>query len=384
VSGDLRDSIDNAREAVPRAALIHREIFQLTVLIFVAVAAFWVTRAVAASNHEMNLRDAAEWFRRGQEAINAGRVDDAIDSFRRATVKDRSNKRFVLALAEGLALRRDGDAARSLLLTLRESAPEDADINLQLARLAAARSDVTEALRFYHNALYAPWSLEQPDARRGIRFELIRFLVAHGQSSRAISELLALSSDLPDDVPLHLEAARLFVKAGDNGHAMDQFQRVLRLAPQNAEALAGAGLAAFRSGDYVVARTYLRRAPDGADDVASTRQVVDLVLSNDPLSNRLGSAERRRRLAANLSNAEQRLTMCMQQVGGEPASDQSTLRDEANAFEGQLKPGAALEQDTVESGVDLIARIERLVAEKCGPPSPLDQALILIGHQHGG
>jgi Flp pilus assembly protein TadD len=374
----------NTSDTVERAALIHREIFQLSVLILVAIGAFLLTRAVAASNREMSLRDAAEWYRRGQQAINAGRVDDAIDSFRRATVKDRSDKRYVLALARALALKRDNDAARSVLITLRESAPEDPDINLQLARLAAARSDVTEALRFYHNALYAPWSTEQVDTRRGVRLELIRFLLTHDQSSRVISELLAMSTDLPDDTPLRLEVAQLFAKAGDNAHALDQFQRALRLAPENSEALAGAGQAAFRLGDYVLARTYLRAAPPEGDG-RNTREVVDLVLSNDPLANRLGSTERRRRLVADFSYAQQRLGMCVEQrVGGQPTGDALALQSEAQAFEDQLKPPAILEQDTVESGVDLIDRIERLVVQSCGPPTALDQALVLIGHQHGG
>ena len=196
-------------DTVERTALIHREIVQLSVLIFAAIAAFWLTRAVAASNRDMSLRDAAEWYRRGQQAIETGRVDDAIDSLRRATVRDRHDKRYVLALARALALKRDDEAARNALLTLRESSPEDPDINLQLARLAAGRQDVTEALRFYHNALYAPWPSEQADARRQVRFELIRFLLTHDQASRALSELLALSTDLPDDAPLHLEVAQL-------------------------------------------------------------------------------------------------------------------------------------------------------------------------------
>ena len=176
---------DDVRE---RSALIHREILQVGVLLIVAVAAFFVTRAVAASNRDMSLRDAAEWYRRGQQQIEAGELDDAIDSFRRATVRDRDEKRYVLALAQALALKRDDDAARGVLLTLRESAPEDPDINLQLARLAAARQDVTEALRFYHNALYAPWPTEQADARRQVRFELIRFLLTHDQTGRAQSQ----------------------------------------------------------------------------------------------------------------------------------------------------------------------------------------------------
>ena len=297
-----------ASDTVERAALIHREIFQLSALILAVIAAFVLTRAVAASNREMSLRDAAEWYRRGQQAIDAGRVDDAIDALRRATVRDRNDKRYVLALAQALALKRDDDAARSVLLTLRESAPEDPDINLQLARLAAARQDVTEALRFYHNALYAPWPTEQADARRRVRLELIRFLLTHDQASRALSELLALSTDLPDDVPLRLEVAQLFAKAGDNGHALDQFQRALHLAPENGEALAGAGQAAFRLGDYVLGPNLsARRTRRRRTTSRHTREVVDLVLSNDPLANRLGSAERRRRLVADFSYAQQRL-----------------------------------------------------------------------------
>ena len=149
-----------ARDTEERTPLVHREIFQLCALIALAVAAFLVTRAIAISNREMTVRDAAEWFRRGQQAMQSGDVDEAIDSLRRATVRDRDDKRYVLALAQALALKKDHDGARSVLMTLRESEPEDREVNLQLARLAAARQDVTEALRFYHNALYAPWPNE--------------------------------------------------------------------------------------------------------------------------------------------------------------------------------------------------------------------------------
>ena len=380
----MADPNHAADQTTARSVLIHREIFQLGVLILIAVGAFLVTRAVAANNRDMSLKDAAELYRRGQYALREGRIEESIESFRRATVKNRVDQRYVLALAHGLELKGDTEGARALLLALRESAPEDPDINLQLARLAAARSDVTEALRFYHNALYAPWTPEQSAARRGIRFELIRFLVTHDQASRADSELLALTSDLPDDTELRLEAGRLFTQAGDYAHALDQFQRVLRLAPENGEALAGAGRAAFQLGDYVLARTYLRRAPDKANDIAASREIVDLVLSNDPLVNRLGSSERRRRLVANLAYARGRLNSCLEKTPGvQTDADAMALQSEAEALDQQLKLQSALEQDTVESGVDLIDRVERLVVQKCGPATTLDQALVLIGRRHG-
>jgi hypothetical protein len=97
-----------------------------------------------------------------------------------------------------------------------------------------------------------------------------------------------------------------------------------------------------------------------------------------------GATERRRRLVADFSYAQQRLEMCLEQRGGQPTGDEPALQREAHAFEDQLKPQAILEQDIVESGVVLIDRIERLVVQSCGPPTALDQALVLIGHQHGG
>ena len=302
---------ESSRDTEERTQLVHRETFQLFALIGIAVAAFLVTRAIAMSNREMTVRDAAEWFRRGQVAMQSGDVDAAIDALRRATVRDRDDKRYILALAQALVLKKDHDGARSVLMTLREAEPEDREVNLQLARLAAARQDVTEALRFYHNALYAPWPNEMVDARRAVRLELARFLLGHHQTGRALSELLALTADMPDEIALHLQVAQLFADAGDETHAVEQFTLALRQDPGNRQAIAGAGLAAFRLGDYAAARSYLRRLPD-ADDVRATREVAELVLSRDPLTARLGSAERRQRLVADISDVHQRIQACIE------------------------------------------------------------------------
>jgi tetratricopeptide (TPR) repeat protein len=367
-----------------RSNLIHREILQIVLVIAVAIVAFFVTRAIATNNREMSLRDAAEWYQRGQHQLEAGHADDAIESFRRATVKNRTEKRYVLALAHALALTHQGDAARSALLALRESAPEDTDINIQLARLAADRQDVTEAIRYYHNTLYAPWPIDQADARRRVRVELVRFLLTRNQQSRAISELVTLSADLPDDAAAHVEVGQLFVAAGDTRRALDQFQRALQLAPDNRAAMAGAGQAAFEAGDYQGARKYLRAAPDGMSSVRETRDLVELVLSNDPLAARIGPVARRRRLAEAFSYAGQRLTVCLEQrPGGQPSSNEVALRDEARAFQAQLKRSGPLEEDTIESGVELIDRIERVVIQTCPPGFARDRALLLIGQHHG-
>jgi thioredoxin-like negative regulator of GroEL len=370
---------DSNRDTEARTQLVHRETFQLCGLIALAVAAFLVTRVIAMSNREMTLRDAAEWFRRGQLALQSGDVDTAVDSLSRGTVRDRDDKGYVLALARALMLKKDHDGARSILMTLRESEPEDREVNLQLARLAAARQDVTEALRFYHNAIYAPWPNEMVEARRGVRLELARFLLSHRQTGRALSELLALTADMPDEITLHLQVAQLFADAGDEAHALDQFTQALRRDPDNRAAIAGAGLASFQLGDYATARLLLGRIAD-ADDVHAIRTVAELVLSRDPLATRLGSPARRQRLAADVADVRQRLQACID--NGNQRTEAATLLDETAAFDEELTRTSALDQDVVETGVDLIDRVEDEIGQRCGTPTPIDQALAIVGRKH--
>jgi tetratricopeptide (TPR) repeat protein len=364
-------------------AAIHREFIQLLVLLAIAIAGFFVTRAIAASNRDMSVRDALEWYQRGIAAVDGGRVDDAIDAFRRAAARDRSQSRYVLALARALALHHDDDTARNVLLTLREAAPESAEINLELARLAARRVDVPEALRFYHNALYAPWPADRAAERRDVRLELVRFLLSHQQSGRALSELLATASDLPDTLQMHLEVGQLFASAGDYTHSLDQFQQALRLSPNNTNGLVGAGDAAFRTGEYVMARNYFRRASSQDEEVTRRRDVVELILSRDPLAARLGSFERRRRLTSDVSYVQERLAGCEPHGSPAPsAGDPATLRQELDSLSEQLAAPGPLEQDTIEIGVELISRVSAYAAAACGPQTPTDQAMILIGRQH--
>jgi tetratricopeptide (TPR) repeat protein len=349
----------------------------------IAVVGFFVTGAIAVNNREQTFRNAEAWYERGQQLMTAGRVDDAIASLRRASVRNRSERKYALALARALSQKGDTEAARAALLALREAAPEDAEINLELARLASQRQDVTEALRFYHNTLYAPWPAESERQRREVRFELIDFLLRHDQPGRALSELLAAAADLPDEAAVHVRVGQLFARAGDAAHALDHYERAVHLAPADRTALAGAGTSAFKLGDFQRARRYLHRAPDDVDDVARTREIVDFVLSSDPLARGVGSAERRRRLAGSLEYLDQRLRRCV--ASGAPADElppTQALEQEIASLRVQLRPSTPLEQDVIEGGVDLFDRIEQYVSKTCPPPTARDQAVMVIAHGH--
>jgi tetratricopeptide (TPR) repeat protein len=359
-----------------RARLIHREIVQLLQLGVLAIAAFFVTRALATSNRRTTLQNGAEWYARGTALMNRG-------AFRRATVTNRHEPKYVLAMAGAMARQHQTAAARAALLTLRESMPESPDVNLQLARIAAERQDVTEAVAYYHNTVYAPWPADAGSGRRRVRLELADFLLAHGQPGNAVSELNALGTDMPDEAPAHVALAARFARAGDHRNALAQFEAALRRGPRDNEVLAGAGDAAFALGDYPLARRYYRSIPDPAPPVAANRDMVDLILANDPLAPRLGAAERRRRLAGDLVYAQNRLDECSARSAGRPAAgDAPDVERRARLLNTRLRSATGTDMDTIEDGMELVSEMVRSASQHCAPASLHDRALLAIASRH--
>jgi tetratricopeptide (TPR) repeat protein len=212
---------------------------------------------------------------------------------------------------------------------------------------------------------------------------LIALLIAAHDTARAQSELFVLSSELPDDPAHHVEAARLFTETGDRAHALEHYQRALHLDPDNADALAGAGDAAFELGDYRLAHSYLRRLPQARPDVQHTRALVDVLLASDPWAARIGSTERRRRLLADFNDVQGQLVACAAERAGSAAPIDPAVLEEAHRFGTELQSRRAVDQETVEAAFDLIGRIEHTVLGACGPPTIVDQALTLLARQHG-
>lgn len=364
---------------------VHRELVLLTVLIGITVAAFFGTRAVAHSNEVLRRRQAAAWFEDAQRASPGGNAGTAVAGLRRAVSKDPGNKQYRLALADALAASRLDDEAQRVLLALREAQPEDPETNLRLARLEARGSDADATRRYYQNALAGLWRPEQVEDRRRVRIELIELLLARGERARALSELLVLAANLPEDAAVQTQVGRMFLAATDPRLALDHFVRAVRLNPENADALAGAGEAAFELGDYRRALRYLNTVRRENEHAAELRELTQLVLSGDPMAPRLGANDRRRRLSVAFQQAVQRLETCLNDPSVQASAGVGPLRDEARNFQSALAlPRRREPRDLVDDGVDLVYRIEKAVEQSCGtPPAPLDRALLLIGRRHG-
>ena len=348
-------------------------------------------------------------YQQGQADAAANRYDDAIDAFRAALTCDPTNSQYQLSLARALRDSDDPrrlDEAESYLIALWQRTPQDAAVNLALARVAAHRGSIEDATRYYHNAMYGVWNSD-PDANRSkARIELIQFLLKKGAPDKAASELMALATALPPTPDAHLQAAQLFAEAQDYSGELAQYEEVLRLDPRNSAALAGAGQAAYRSGNYITARRYLQDAVNENPQDEDSRQLLattELILRNDPFVGHISDAERNRRIAVAFAQAEKRLDECAQQKGVDlktaatPAAASGSAPVQAAApapspllalqsVWTEAKPDLArlrspAETDLPDAIMDVVFQVEQQTATTCGQPQGLDLALLLISQK---
>jgi Tfp pilus assembly protein PilF len=279
------------------------------------------------------------------------------------------------------------DDARLALLDLRESAPEDPQTNVELARVAADRNDVTEAARYYRSALYGVWASDGGDARTRLHVEFIRFLLDHRQMAMGLAELLALVPNLPNDAGAHVEAGGLLLSAGDPPRAREQFVRALGIEPRDRDAQAGAGEAAFAEGDYSAAGRYISAIDKPSPRLAHLRELSMLILSSDPLAPRLTSTDRLKRLVVAFTQAVRRVDECRTTTtawSGDAAAQLDAIREEANMFELGVQPTIVpASPEVIETGTDLVYRLEQASVEVCGQPTGLDEALLINSRRRG-
>jgi tetratricopeptide (TPR) repeat protein len=334
-------------------------------------------------------------YAQGLADASAGRYDNAIAAFRAALTCEPTNSQYQLSLARALRDSNDPrrlDEAESYLIALWQRTPQDAAVNLALARVAAHRGSIEDATRYYHNAMYGAWNSD-PDANRSkARIELIQFLLKQSAPDKAEPELMALATALPPEPKAQLQAAQLFSQAHDDAGAFARYREVLRLDPSNAEALAGAGQSAYRFGNYVTAQRYLAEAVKYSPHDSDSRQLLataDLVLRTNPFHSHISDAERNRRITAAFTQAENRLTDCAQQKGMDlkapPQSSASPLQNLQSRWTA-ARPSLDLlrspgETDLPDSLMDIVFQIESQASSICGPPQGLDLALLLISQK---
>jgi tetratricopeptide (TPR) repeat protein len=377
-----------------RPPVSRRRLIVLAILTLVTVVLFILVSRLVTRFQANEKAIARHVFAHGQSLYQIGDAAGARDDFRVALNYDPDNTQYQLNLAR--ALRDSGklSEAATYLNTLWTRDPQDAVINLALARLAVRQSSLDGALRYFHNAIYGVWP-SNPDAnRRSARLELIDFLTRQKAFPMAQAEILSLMQSEPARPPDLLQAAQLFTAIDDPGNALNTYQRVLEVDPKNFLALAGAGESALRLGRYRTAEQYFQKAAALNPEDTSSRQSIEttnLVLSADPFLRRISDAERNRRLLTAFNTAGERLHSCAAATGtnltapSQNPTDLPALEVRWLALKPQLRElRSAAETDLPDSILDLVFLIEQQTAPLCGLPSGLDLAYLLISRDRNG
>jgi predicted Zn-dependent protease len=359
----------------------------LAVIFFLAVTG--LSRAYQAQRESLGSR----WFSRGVTDLKAERFASAVTEFRSALLYSPDDYSYQLNLAEALiGLKRTAEAS-TYLVNLWDREPEDGVVNLELARIAVQKGQTEQAQRYYHNAIYATWSGDQPDdqegKRREARLELIEFLLRTNARARAESELIALAENVGEDSAQQQQVGNLFVRTLDYERAYVAYRLSLKSERHNRAALAGAGLAAFELARYPEAHRYLQSAVAADSDDAESAALLkttDLVLEMDPFQRQMSTAQRNRIVVEAFAAAGERIKACGAQKSSAAAkSGQPNLTESWATMKPRVTAGGLQRNpDLVESAMDLVFEIERETSVSCGAPAGRDQALLLIAKLHEG
>lgn len=365
-----------------------REPLILTVLSALALAFFLAVTGLSHVYVAQQESLGTRWFTRGVGDLGKRRFPLAVSELRTALLYSRDNYSYQLNLAEALLGEGRRDEASAYLVNLWEREPENGQVNLELARIAAQKGGTEQALRYYHNAIYATWPGDRERERRDVRIELIEFLLGIDARTQAQSELIALAANLDDDPSQHTRVGDLFFQARDYEHALAEYNLSLKSEPHNPAALAGAGRAAFELGRYAPAQRYLEGAvsanPSDAKLVAQLKDTT-LVLKMDPFRRQIPFAQRNRIAIEDFAAAGERLKSCLAAGNSHgPVPQQSLAEKWTKMKPGITERGLQRNPELIEAAMDLVFNIERQADVECGVPTGADMALLLIAKLHEG
>jgi tetratricopeptide (TPR) repeat protein len=188
---------------------------RVLVLVFMGIAALFAFTTVLAHWYKQQQHErAVEAFRRGQEQAQAGKHEQAIESYQNALAVSRSSTEYRVALARSLMqVGRNSEASLHLQEVLRAD-PAGALPNLLLARIAASEGRVEAAIDYYHRATFGYWRIDPQANRLAARWELVGLLSATRQTKQVIAELISISDEAPANPDVQSRVAGMLIERG--------------------------------------------------------------------------------------------------------------------------------------------------------------------------
>jgi tetratricopeptide (TPR) repeat protein len=347
------------------------------------------TAAVSRMYHKSIHVLADNWFDQGEASYRAGDIKSALTDYRNALVYSPDNAKFQFHLAQALSAAGRGDEGRSYLLNLLSESPGSGDVNLTLARIAAHKGLNSEALRYYHGAIYGEWDNDPISRRWQVRRELAEYLLDHGLQQQAVPEIIALADSTPaNDTEQLRVVGNLSLRAKLWTRALEVSRTILSANADNEDALLGAATSAFNLGQYSAALDYFDRLPEKdreAPGVAEMHKTAQQINEMNAFLPGLSREAKARRAASALSLAANRLQQCASQVGQSlPATPAQTQLQKALAESKELTAeqswqNIAKHPETLDELMGHAFEMENAAAAVCGEPEGADRALWLFG-----
>lgn len=357
-----------------------REPVTLALLTLLA-ALFFLAVSGLSRIHQMQQESLAErWAAQGLADLNGRQFKPAVSDFRTALLYARDNNAYQLSLAQALMGLNRTSEAHAYLINLWEREPDNGLVSLELARIAVAQGDSEQAMRYYHNAIYATWTGgDQETERRSARLELISYLLQIGAKTQAEAELIDLGASVGEDAGQQALLGGLFLRVGDSQRALAAFRESLKLDRGDQPAMAGAGAAAFKLGLYTQAERYLRAAvaayPED-DKSATLLNATESVLRWDPYRGQISVAQRNQIVVDAFAAAGQRIHSC-----AAPSDQEKNLAQAWDALKPKITPpGLRGDPDLLNRAMSQAFQIERQAGNSCSAANDTDRALLLIAN----
>jgi tetratricopeptide (TPR) repeat protein len=358
---------------------IVREPLLVGILLVIATIFSALTHSYSQAYDRKRSALGIQWFERGQEELGQNHSLSAVEDFRTALVYDPGNWDFRMHLAGALTQAGQTEQALNYYQNLWQTRPNSGPINLQLGRLTAREGDAGAAERYFNGAIFGDWPENPEQSRRAASLELIHFYLDRGDSGHAISQLMILADNLPENPQLQAQVADLFSKAGDDRRALKLYRSAERLDPDSVPAILGAGEAAYRIGDFHTAQSYLTRTLRLDESDASAKRLLAVLQSFnllDPNEHGLSEGEKINRTLRMFEISGNRLQFCA------GLTTDSSIASQAEQWKQRKSTANArfLTQhpEEVDSLQEFSISTETLAQLKCGEPSVDDSAILAI------
>ncbi len=309
---------------------------------------------------------ANQYYLDGNQLMEKDRYQEAVEQYRNALSISHGG-RDRLALAQGLERAGRSNEAEIYYRELLRDKPESGPANVGLARIAVARGDASDALNFYHRAIYGAWPEQAQANRTQARIELIDALGKLGKRREAQSELLALEAEPPDDVSVERQLGRLLLAHDLPKDSAAVFRRILDKDKGDADASDGLGEAELAQDDFRGAQRAFKAALrlNAADANAAKRlELVEQVLALDPTVRGLSAQERYRRSRKLMEASLGALDECLGTIKGPAPAPVKEMSD--GARKSLLRRGRASSYgDSTEENLDTTEQLWKARAGLC-------------------